>query len=64
MHNNPLNNPDIRIADTAVNVHMISNTNHLENVRVVEPKSITMGNGGAEIVDKIADVVGTINNKI
>jgi hypothetical protein len=62
MDNNPLNNPEIWIANTAAPVHMTSYTNYLENVRVVEPESITTGNGSAKIINKIADVVGTINN--
>ena len=41
---------------------MTSYKNGLENVKNIKPKLITMGNGSAEIVDKIADVVRTINN--
>jgi hypothetical protein len=41
---------------------MTSYVSGLENVRNTAPELITMGNGSTEVVDKVADVSGVINN--
>jgi hypothetical protein len=57
-----INNPDIWIDDTAATVYMSSYVSGLKNVRNTEPELVTMVNGSTEVVDKVADVAGVINN--
>ena len=53
--------PDLWIADTAATVHSTPYCDGIQNLKRIEAKSITMGNGITEMANEVEEVLGTIN---